>query len=243
MQDQQLDMLSVAGLQELGGFWERVVQPHIFWMLAMRYGGTESVNRSPRVEDKIANGQCIFVRRDAYEAIGGHGAVRNQIAEDMAIAQRLFAAGRRTALFVGHRDLTTRMYTTLAEIIAGWRKNMFAGGRDAMPWGRLGQVVFPALLLFGPLLALAPPFALAGGALVGAPPWLLLAASVALGAQLVTWALVYRWMEAPVRYALLFPLGAAIVGIIAVQAIARGARVEWKGRTYVTTSRAPDTSR
>ena len=42
-------------------------------------------------------------------------------------------------------------------------------------------------------------------------------------------------MDAPVRYAAIFPLGATIIAIIAVQAIARGARVEWKGRRYVAT--------
>ena len=71
----------------------------------------------------------------------------------------------------------------------------------------------------------------------------MLGALVALAAQLVTWALVYRWMDAPVGYALIFPLGAAVVGLIAVQAIARGSHVEWKGRRYVTTSNAPGTTR
>jgi chlorobactene glucosyltransferase len=243
MTDERLDMLSVAGRQELGTFWERVVQPQVFWMLAMRYGGTASVNRSRRAEDKIANGQCIFVRRDAYESIGGHAAVRDQVAEDVALAQRMFAAGKRTALILGHDELTTRMYTSLAEIVAGWRKNVFAGGREAMPWGRTGQVIFPALLVLGPLMTLAPLVLLATALVAPMPAWLLLGAGIALAAQLLTWALVYRWMEVPVRYALLFPLGAMVFGVIAVQAIARGSRVEWKGRAYVTTSRVPNRSR
>ena len=239
MTHEQLDMLSVAGRQELGTFWERVIQPHVFWTIASRYGGTESVNRSRRAEDKIANGQCIFVRRDAYESIGGHAAVRDQVAEDVALAQRLFAAGKRTSLILGHDELTTRMYTSLAEIMAGWRKNVFAGGREAMPWGRAGQIMFPVLLLLVPLLTLVPPVALAVAAARAGPQWIVLGASVALAAELITWALVYRWMEAPVWYTLLFPLGAVVFAVIALQAIARGSRVEWKGRAYVTTSRAP----
>jgi chlorobactene glucosyltransferase len=234
MRDEGTDMLSVVGHQELGSFWERVVQPQVFWMLAMRFGGTESVNRSRHARDKIANGQCIFVRRDAYDALGGHGAVRDQVAEDLALAQRMFAAGKRTALFLGRRELTTRMYTTLDEVMAGWRKNMFAGGREAMPWGRLGQIVLPALLLLAPLMTLLPLLALAGGALVGAPSWLMLGASIALVAQLATWTIVYRWMDGPLAYALLFPLGATVVAVIALQAIGRGAHVEWKGRRYIT---------
>jgi hypothetical protein len=123
-------------------------------MLATRYGGTETVNRSPRVEDKIANGQCIFVRRAAYDSIGGHGAVHDRVAEDVALAQRLFGAGKRTELILGHDELATRMYTSLGEIMGGWRKNVFAGGREAMPWGRFGQMIFPAVLLLPALLTL-----------------------------------------------------------------------------------------
>ncbi|HEX5073593.1 MAG TPA: glycosyltransferase [Gemmatimonadaceae bacterium] len=243
MTARRLDMLSVAGRQELGSFWERIVQPHVFWMIASRYGGTETVNRSKRAEDKIANGQCIFVRRSAYVSIGGHEAVRNQVAEDVALAQRLFAAGRRTELILGRDELTTRMYTSLREIMAGWRKNIFAGGREAMPWGRVGQAIFPALLLLSPLLTLLPLVGVVAGALAGGPRWLLLASAIALAAQVITWAAVYRWMGAPMRFAALFPLGSIIVAIIAVQAIARGSRVEWKGRAYLTTSRAPHRSR
>jgi chlorobactene glucosyltransferase len=243
MTDERLDMLSVAGHQELGTFWERVIQPQVFWIIAARYGGTESVNRSKRAHDKIANGQCIFVRREAYESIGGHGAVRDQVAEDLAIAQRLFAAGKRTALFAGRRELTTRMYTSLREIMAGWRKNVFAGGREAMPWGTIGQILFPALLLMVPLLTVAPLATIAVAPVLSVPYWLVLGASIALGAQVVTWTLVYRWMDAPLRYVPLFPLGAFMFAIIALQAIVRGSRVEWKGRAYVTTSRAPRTHR
>src|SRR4029079_10662510 len=83
------EMLSIVCGQELGSFWERVVQPQVFSALGVRYGGTEVVNRSRRAEDKIANGQCIFIRRATYDAIGGHAAVRDKVAEDLALAQLL----------------------------------------------------------------------------------------------------------------------------------------------------------
>src|ERR1041385_4157780 len=35
------DLFSVAGHQEMHSFWERVVQPQIFGILSLRYGGTE----------------------------------------------------------------------------------------------------------------------------------------------------------------------------------------------------------
>ena len=39
-------------------------------------------------------------------------------------------------------------------------------------------------------------------------------------------------MNAPVRYALLYPLGLAMLFYIAIGAVARGRRVEWKEREY-----------
>ncbi|HEX6058466.1 MAG TPA: glycosyltransferase family 2 protein, partial [Gemmatimonadaceae bacterium] len=122
-------LLSVDADQELGTFWEKVVQPQIFGMLWARFGGTEIVNRSTRVHDKIANGQCILVRRDAYEAVGGHRAVRDRVAEDLMLAQRFFLAGRNPALVLGAGRISTRMYTSLAALVRGWTKNAYAGGR------------------------------------------------------------------------------------------------------------------
>ena len=84
------DLLSVVGRQEMHSFWERLLQPQVFWILVMRYGGTESVNHARRAEDVIANGQFLLLRRQAYEAVGGHESVRDKVAEDLALAQRLF---------------------------------------------------------------------------------------------------------------------------------------------------------
>ncbi len=225
------DLFSIAGRQELGGFWERLIQPQVFTMLLARYGGTETVTRSPRVHDKIANGQCIFVRRSAYDAIGGHGAVRDKVAEDLMLAQRMFAAGHHVALAVGIDQLSTRMYTSLRELVAGWSKNIYAGGIDAMPFGRVGRALFPVALLLPFLVLLAPPLTLLFAPVLStaAITW----AGAATLASLAFWAAVYTRIGEPVVYALLYPLGAALMLGIALRAIVRGRRVAWKGRQYI----------
>jgi len=154
MQSTSADLFSIAGYQELGGFWEKVIQPQIFAILSARYGGTESVNKSTRVSDKIANGQCIFVTRHGYDAIGGHASVRTSVAEDLMLAQRFFAARKKVVLMIGVKQLSTRMYASLREIVAGWQKNVFAGGLDAVPFGKIGQSILPLALLLPPLLTL-----------------------------------------------------------------------------------------
>jgi chlorobactene glucosyltransferase len=235
MRRNRAQLFSVAGRQELGGFWEKVIQPQIFTILSMRYGGSESVTRSTRVRDKIANGQCIFVTHDSYNAIGGHASVRTSVAEDMMLAQRFFAARKRVVVVLGLNQLSTRMYASLGEIISGWRKNVFAGGLDSMPFGKVGHTLFPLFLLMPPLLELLPPLALVLAAFGFATSGtLMLWAAISGGVTLLWWIVVYVTIRESPLYALVYPLGALILLYIFFTAVIRGRRVSWKGRTYIS---------
>ncbi|MGZ8376015.1 MAG: glycosyltransferase [Gemmatirosa sp.] len=230
-------LLSVAGRQEMASFWERVVQPQVFAVIAGRYGGTERVSRSRRTVDKIANGQCLLMTRAAYDRVGGHAAVRDVVAEDLKMAQRTHAAGLPVHLVLGEAQLATRMYTSLRELVGGWRKNVFAGGREAMPLGRFGRLIFPLLLVLPALMQLWPLGVLlaAGAGFVESPP-MVRAAVLAITATLLFWMAIYRHAGLSPLWALLYPLGAGTYLTITVQAIARGQRVEWRGREYVSAS-------
>ena len=235
MQNTSADLFSIAGYQELGGFWEKVIQPQIFAILSARYGGTESVNKSTRVNDKIANGQCIFVTRHSYDATGGHASVRTSVAEDLMLAQRFFAARKKVVLMIGVKQLSTRMYASLREIVAGWQKNVFAGGLDAVPFGKIGQSILPLALLLPPLLTLLPPLALLLAA-IGVPtgPVVMTWAIISAGATLLWWIVVYVTVRENPLYALAYPLGALVLLYIFFTAVIRGRRVSWKGRTYIS---------
>lgn len=234
MRDDRADMLTIAGHQEMHSFWERVIQPQLFAMLSIRFGGTEHVSHAKRVEDVIANGQFILVRRDAYDAIGGHESVRDQVAEDLMMAQELFLAGRRRLMMIAIRQFSTHMYASLPELIKGWRKNIYAGGRNAVLGGSLGRALFPLLLLAVPLIGLAPvvvlPLAIAGVLSTAWLTWAVITSVVAL----VFWLAIYRFTGEPIAYALLFPLGLVMLFYIALGAVWRGQRVEWKERQYVS---------
>ena len=234
MRGARAQLFSVAGRQELGGFWEKVIQPQIFTILSMRYGGTESVTQATSVSDKIANGQCIFVTHDSYNAIGGHASVRTSVAEDLMLAQKFFAARKRVVLMLGLNQLSTRMYASLGEIIAGWRKNVFAGGLDSVPFGRIGRTFFPLVLLLPPIMQLFPVLVLILGAFGAATPDLLLWAAISAGATLAWWLVVYVTIGENPLYALAYPLGALVLLYIFVTAVIRGRRVTWKGRTYIS---------
>jgi chlorobactene glucosyltransferase len=232
MRERRAELLSVAGHQEMRTFWERVIQPQLFALIAIRYGGTEHMSNAKRPEDAIANGQFIAVPRSAYDAMGGHALVRDRVAEDMSMAQEFVRSGRRVAVFLARQQLSTHMYASLREIVRGWRKNIYAGGRNAALGGAFGRWLYPAILIAVPLIGLAPPIALTlslFGALSTA--WLVWS-SIAVATALVFWLAIYGFMNAPVRYALLYPLGLAMVLYIAIGSVARGRRVEWKERQY-----------
>ncbi|HUO50964.1 MAG TPA: glycosyltransferase family 2 protein [Gemmatimonadaceae bacterium] len=235
MQARAVDMLSVVGRQEMRTFWERVAQPHFFAMIAMRFGGTGEVNASPHVEDKIANGQCIFVTRRAYETIGGHASVRMKPAEDLALAQRTFAMGLRYEMIIGLDHLSTRMYGSLREIVDGWTKNIWTAAPDAMPGGRMGRALLAPALVLPALFVLAPPAVMLAAAVAPVPLNLVAWGMLCTGLMLVYWTLVYGALagRSPM-YAFAFPLGAGVVLYTILRAIARGRRVEWKGRGYIT---------
>ena len=225
------DMVSVGGRQELGSFWERLVQPQVFTMILARFGSTERVNRSRWATDKIANGQCILVRRSAYERIGGHGAVRDKVAEDLMLAQAFHRTGHRVSLVLGIAQLSTRMYTSLGELIRGWRKNIYAGAVDALPLGKVGRVIVPILLLFPPAFVLLPPAILLLG-LTGVITESVIAAAAATVLLLLMWAAIYRAFGLTPAYAFIYPVGSLVLLYIVLTAVGRGRQVAWKGREY-----------
>lgn len=224
-------LLSAVPRQVLGGFWERVVMAQVGMLFLARYPDAERVNRSRHTRDKIALGGYILVRRDAYAATGGHAAVRHEVSEDMAIAQRFHATGHPPVLVHAEPHVSVRMYRSLAEIVEGWGKNLAssstrtAGGAAAalVPWLLVSGIFFFWLL---------PPLVLVRGALgmVGTP-WVP-AAAVAQAVSFGFWGASYRREGHSPLYALLVPLGALVMAAIIVRSLLRRGTVTWKGRRY-----------
>jgi chlorobactene glucosyltransferase len=232
MRRRQSDLISVAGRQEMVSFWERVVQPTVFTVLFSTFGGTDAVSAATRPRSKIANGQCFLVRRDVYDALGGHEAVRGFVAEDLMLAQQWCAAGKRVHLVAGFEQLSTRMYGSLGEIIEGWSKNIWAGGRYVMPDHPLVRALARVLMPFSALPTLLPFVLLVLGlAGVVSPFWTLFGADAY--AATVLWALPTMWiLRIPLGYALLQPLGALVATWIFLNAAWKGDQVTWKDRSY-----------
>jgi len=232
LREDRADVVTVAGRQLMGSFWERVVQPQIFFAMVLRFFDVEARIARGRWREAIANGQFLLFRREGYEALGGHEAVRGEVVEDLALAQLVVRRGFRLSLRRAESAFATRMYRSLGELVAGWSKNLAIGALRTVP-GPLRPFVLPASALGGIALWLLPPVALAGAlAGVGEPPLLLWSACV-VGLSALFWMTLTARMGAPVGYGLLYPLGACVGLWILVRSWSRGSRVSWKGRDYV----------
>ncbi len=229
--ERDADLISVSGDQTMESFWERAVQPVVFAMILTRFGGARAMESARSPSDVVANGQCFLMTRDAYNAVGGHEAVRDTVAEDLMLAQRTVLVGRRVSLALGREQLSTRMYDGLGALFRGWRKNVYAGGRMAMKGGVLGRIAFP-LVLIGFPLAIAAPFVLFPLGWLAQKSLLVLWAGIAAGSILLAFAGAARFGRVPVWRAVLAPVGAVAFAIICAAAIVRGRAVEWKGRAY-----------
>ncbi len=118
------DMLSLMPRQELGSFWEKLVVPLIHVIL-MCYLPLRFVRTSPRPAFSFANGQFIFFRRELYERIDGHEAVRDAIVEDVWLCRAVKKAGGSVVAFNGSDVVSCRMYRNFKEIWEGFSKNLF----------------------------------------------------------------------------------------------------------------------
>jgi chlorobactene glucosyltransferase len=234
MRERNADLFTVASAQTMETFWERLLQPQVFGMLLARFGGTEHVSRSTNPYDKIANGQFILVRREAYDRAGGHEAVRAHVAEDLRLAQDWTRMGLSVQMVAEFEHMSTRMYEGFGEIWRGWGKNVWAAGRDTVPGGPVTRAVLRVLAPLLPLWEIVPVVAivltLTGVAPAAVGAW----GAIAYAIGTVFWIVLRRAFGAPVWYAPLHPVAASVLAAIMARASWRGSRVEWKGREYVS---------
>lgn len=227
------DLVTLMPLVRLGSWPEKLALPAFGSILYGLY--PPALVSNPASGVGFANGQCIFVRRAAYEAAGGHRAVRHSVLEDVELGRSVRAAGYRLHAALAPDLLEVRMYTGWSSVVEGLGKNAIAGYRSG---GRRSAWVGARQALIGfapPALTLA---AVALGVLQGWSPLAvaLLVHGVAvwlLAAALYGW-LMHRRYRIGVAWGMGYPLGLAIYYGLALRSyllVAGGRGVAWKGRT------------
>lgn len=214
------DLLTCWPTQETISWGERLTVPLMAFTI-LAYLPVLAVHHLPFRVFAAAMGQCLLFRRDAYEKIGGHGAVRQQVVEDMAFAYAVKGAKLRLRACDANGLLRTRMYANWPEARDGFAKNILAGHGNS--------VVF---LLFSTLFhwwLFVIPWVLTLTQRSWQP---LLFGALGILARMLT-AEISRQRA---RDALLLPLSVVLMTIIAVQSIWQrwSGHSVWKGRRIAT---------
>ena len=118
------DLVSVFPRAIMKTFWEAVALPMIT-VGPMCYLPLGLINRIRHPLVTLAIGPFMFFRRDFYWRIGGHEAVKQDIAEDVFLARLVKRNGGRVALMDGTRTVSVRFYRGLEEAWRGFSKSSF----------------------------------------------------------------------------------------------------------------------
>lgn len=216
------DLITALPHQEMHSWGERLIVSILPWSLFCFYplAVAERLRWPPLV---MAVGQFMLFRREAYQKIGGHEAVRAHIADDIALAQRLVAQGGRWRLLDATGRVSCRMYRNFEQAHHGFSKNLFAAFGNNIP-------AFIFVWLWLALVFLAPPILLALWPLGGvASPAL---SFIAIGLALALWGLCLWRLRLPLRLLFVYPVSVALAVFIAARSLvlSRTGKAVWKGR-------------
>ena len=120
MQHRKLDLLSLLSTLRHERWYELVVQTAAVFELMTHY--PLMLVNGAKDRRAFANGQFMLFRRDAYQAVGGHEAVKDALLEDLALARLIEAKHRRAGLFLSAGLFHCRMYSDWRQFRRGWKR-------------------------------------------------------------------------------------------------------------------------
>ena len=213
------DMLTFLPDIRMRGFWENAVMPNLA-MFAFTVIPAWIGNYTRLPIFGIGGGTGNLLRRDAYDAAGGHEALKDAVIDDVALARLIRRNGGTSAALRAEAFISVRMYHGLREIVHGFTKNMFA------VFGR--SYALTAVILAGSFVVNVLPYILA---FTGDRFAIASAALITVIRVIVFAALRYSILAA----IFLHPLMIAVWGWILLRSMwitGIRRRLPWRGRVY-----------
>lgn len=226
-------LLSTFPFQITKSVGEKLLVPMIFFLL-FSYLPMWRMRQTSDPSTSAACGQFLFVRRDAYDASGGHEAFKDSYHDGIKMPRAVRKAGFKSDLFDGQDLARVRMYRGFAESWAGFAKNAFEG------LGSLGLLTF---LTFVHTVAHAAPFVVATLVFLGPiadqrAGWIAVVACVAM---LVERAVLAARFGSGVLPVVLHPIGAVTMTAVQWHSfwISLQGKRAWRGRVLGESGESP----
>ncbi|MGO1055303.1 glycosyltransferase [Crossiella sp. CA198] len=173
----------------------------------------------------LAIGQCLLLRRSAYERIGGWAALATSTTDDVDLATRVRDTGGRVLIVDATAELAAQGHDGFGQLWRSLRKSFVVGSDGNVPLLAAGAVVS---LVFG----LTPPLATLTG-LARRNPKIAVAGLIGWAAQGYGHLLFARFFHQPAATALLAPLSWAALGSVLAASLGQVLRgtATWRGRS------------
>jgi hypothetical protein len=150
---QGLDLVSPWPRPVAHGAAERLVQPLLPWLWATTLP-LRLAERSRRPSLAAANGQFLVLGRRGYDRAGGHGAVRGEVLEDIALLRAVQRSGGRGVPIDGSRLAACRMYDGWPALRDGYTKSLWGAVDGSPAASAAAAAVLTAVYVLPPLAAL-----------------------------------------------------------------------------------------
>ncbi len=231
MNERSLGCLSVIPHEIMDTTAERMILPfvHISFLAYFPIG---AIMTEARLPVGAANGQFMMFRRDIYDHIGGHKALKNNIVEDIFFARRLKSFGHSVFVADASHLVDCRMYTSFSEVFAGFSKNLYPA-MSARPAVLALYLLMNTSLFAAPLVFLLA--AIASGFYTPAFFFLpLVQLLLAAGIRLM----IARRFRMPLVQCLFHPPAALLNMAITINSVLwyySPSGMQWKGRQYKKT--------
>lgn len=223
------DALTLIPHFEAGSFWERVMIPTwswVFLMFTLFYR-----THDPKTDRATGIGGFFLLRRTVLERVGGYESLRDEVMEDVRLAEMVKRSG---TLLVDSAPalIRTRMYQTFGEMWECSTKNWFSGVNFSLPFALYCVVSMYSVSVVPALLALLSAIGIALG-VDGQLWWLFFPALLSWLLQMLVMAIVSVRSGVFPGYGLTAPLGLALLYAMLLDSsirITSGKGVTWKGR-------------
>ena len=141
--DKKADLYTIIFEAKCQSFWEKVVQP-LFFQFMLIVLPIYKIN-DPAGKEAAAPGPYLLFRRSAYEAIGGHAGMKDEVVEDLMLARKIKEQGFKLYIANAVEQVISYRRIGLKEIWHGWSRVFYSGINESP---LMAGAVFLSMALF-----------------------------------------------------------------------------------------------
>ncbi len=223
----KVDALSVFANQIMVTIHERMMVPSGNYMI-FGFLPLFLIRKAKSALFCAAIGQFMLFKKDVYEKIGGHKAVKGRILEDVIISKQVKRCGYKFMIFDGRHSLHCRLYHNFKEVVRGYSKVLFAAFGFNV-YMMMTAIFFVSVLFLLPFIML-PISILFDWAQMHVSLMIIQVIMILITRLIITFRYRSRIIDAFLHpLAFIYLIAIAITSVFQVK---YGAGVYWKGRTY-----------